>query len=80
MMKGKTCLIPGATAGIGLETARGLARMGAGVILLCRDAARGEAVRREIGAELLVADLASQPQVRALSIPPVDVLINNAGT
>lgn len=41
-MRGKTCLITSATAGIGYETARELARMGADVILAYPTAARAE--------------------------------------
>jgi len=42
-MQGKVCLITGANSGIGKETALGLAKMGATVILVCRDQSRGEA-------------------------------------
>lgn len=91
-MKGKTCVITGANSGIGLETARGLARLGARVVLVCRDPRKGEAARRELIAatgngqiSLLVADLASLDSVRQLareieaSCPRLDVLIHNAG-
>lgn len=91
-MKGKTCVITGANSGIGLETARGLARLGARVVLVCRDRRKGEAARQELLAatgngqiSLLVADLASLDAVRQLardieaSCPRLDVLIHNAG-
>ncbi|MBC8163694.1 MAG: SDR family NAD(P)-dependent oxidoreductase, partial [Roseiflexaceae bacterium] len=42
-MHHKTVLVTGASAGIGFATAVGLARMGAHVILVARDRARGEA-------------------------------------
>lgn len=91
-MNGKTCVITGANSGIGLETARGLARLGARIMLVCRDRQRGEAARQELIAttgngqiHLLVADLASLEAVRCLageieaSCPRLDVLIHNAG-
>ncbi len=47
-MTGKLCLVTGANSGIGLATATQLARMGAHVVMVCRDAARGEAARDQI--------------------------------
>src|SRR5262249_15935580 len=90
-MRGKIVLVTGATSGIGLETARALARMGAQVVIGARDAARGQAAvdelaRRGASAELLPIDLASSASVRtaaerfASAHPRLDVLVNNAGT
>src|SRR5436190_13227222 len=91
-MAGQTCLVTGANSGIGKETALGLARMGARVVLVCRNAQKGELalseIRRETGStqlELLIADLSSLASVRGLAAqvqqryPRLDVLINNAG-
>jgi retinol dehydrogenase 14 len=91
-MSGKTCVVTGANSGIGKETALGLARMGANVVLVCRNQQKGEAaladIRRESGSsqlDLLIADMSSQASVRALAeqirrkYPRLDVLINNAG-
>jgi len=89
-MSGKTVLVTGATGGIGLETSRALAGMGAAVVLGARDAARGRAVAEEIVrggglAELLEVDLASFASVRRAgqrflaSHSSLDVLVNNAG-
>src|SRR5262245_31602903 len=91
-MQDKTCLVTGATSGIGLVTARALAQQGATVLAVGRNAERGTAVVRDIiqatgntRVELLLADLAVQAQVRQLAavvqqrFPRLDVLINNAG-
>src|SRR5438128_520639 len=47
-MQGKVCLVTGTSAGIGKVTARELARMGATVVMICRNRAKGEAVQAEI--------------------------------
>src|SRR3984957_20892460 len=69
----KLYLVTGANAGIGDEIARGLARAEGrpGVILACRDAAKGEAARKKLAAEtgnphleVLVMDLASEASIR----------------
>lgn len=91
-MRGKVCLVTGANRGIGRATAEGLARLGATVIMVCRNRTAGEEARQEVVAasgnaqiELLVADLAVQADVRALAQEvrarhqQLHVLINNAG-
>ena len=91
-MKGKICLVTGASSGIGKATATGLAKMGAAVVIVCRDAARGEAALTEIrqkggtgDADLLTADLSSQAEIRRLAdqysrkYQHLHMLINNAG-
>jgi NAD(P)-dependent dehydrogenase (short-subunit alcohol dehydrogenase family) len=91
-MAGKVCLVTGATNGIGKETALGLAKLGARVVMVARDRQKGEVVRKALqqqsgnqAIDLLVADLAAQAQVSALAAqvqanyPRLDVLINNAG-
>lgn len=91
-MEGRVCVITGATAGIGRFAAKGLARLGAHVVIACRSASRGEEVRAEILREvpdakvdIAIGDLASQAAVRALAadllarFPRIHVLVNNAG-
>lgn len=91
-MKDKTCLITGTSSGIGKATALGLAKMGATVVMVCRDRGRGEAARDEIRAksgnsmvDLLLGDLSSQGEIQRLAqeykarYPYLHVLINNAG-
>lgn len=81
----------GASAGIGLAAARGLARLGARVVMAVRDPEKGERARRavagETGGEVETAlvDLASRASTRAFAReiaarhPRLDVLVNNAG-
>lgn len=91
-MVGRVCMVTGATAGIGLVTARELASRGATVIVVGRNSERGrqstEAIRRETGneaVEFLSADLSSQAEVRSLAKEflarhrCLHVLVNNAG-
>jgi NAD(P)-dependent dehydrogenase (short-subunit alcohol dehydrogenase family) len=75
-------LVTGATDGLGRGVAAELSRRGASVLVHGRSAERAEAVASEIGADSVhIADFASLAQVRALAgeLPPVDVLVNNAG-
>jgi len=77
-----TVLVTGATDGLGRVVAGDLARRGMDVLVHGRDAARAEAVAGEIGAAgVHPADFASLDDVRALAdgLPPLDVLVNNAG-
>jgi NAD(P)-dependent dehydrogenase (short-subunit alcohol dehydrogenase family) len=91
-MQGKTVVITGASSGIGLETARGLAKLGARIVGVVRSRERGETAIAEIrstvpGAqmELVLADLYSLAEVRKAAAelltryPRIDVLVNNAG-
>ena len=47
-MENKVCIITGANAGVGKESAIGLARLGARVVMVCRSKERGELARAEI--------------------------------
>ncbi|KQY44809.1 short-chain dehydrogenase [Cellulomonas sp. Root137] len=89
-MAGTTVLVTGATSGIGRATAVGLAALGARVAVTGRSRERAEEVARGIRAsgglaDVFVADLSSQEQVRQLAddvlraCPRLDVLVNNVG-
>jgi len=90
-LTGKTCVVTGASAGIGLAAARELARLGARVVMAVRNPEKGERARRSVmGAtgrevEMAVVDLASRRSIRAFARdlaarhPRLDVLVNNAG-
>jgi NAD(P)-dependent dehydrogenase (short-subunit alcohol dehydrogenase family) len=81
---GRTVVVTGANSGLGLVTARELARAGAHVVLAVRDQSRGEQAAASIDGEVTVArlDLADLESVRAFAAAwtgDLDVLINNAG-
>jgi NAD(P)-dependent dehydrogenase (short-subunit alcohol dehydrogenase family) len=90
-MQGKVCLITGGSRGIGQAAAVELAAMGATIVIVARDAARGAATVAQIKgktghtAGLLLADLSSLAGVRRLAqeyragYDRLDVLVNNAG-
>jgi NAD(P)-dependent dehydrogenase (short-subunit alcohol dehydrogenase family) len=81
---GRTVVVTGANSGLGLVTARGLARAGAHVTLAVRDLARGEQAAASIAGKVTVRrlDLADLESVRTFAdawTGTLDVLINNAG-
>ncbi len=89
---GRTAVVTGANTGIGYETARALAQLGATVILACRDAGKAERTADRIRAgeprgrvEVVLLDLASLASVRAAAeeirsaAPSLDLLVSNAG-
>jgi NAD(P)-dependent dehydrogenase (short-subunit alcohol dehydrogenase family) len=90
-MREKVVLITGANSGVGFVTARELARAGARVLMVCRNAERGAEARSAVAKvasgpapELLLADISLQAAIRALArdvrqgCNQIDVLINNA--
>jgi NAD(P)-dependent dehydrogenase (short-subunit alcohol dehydrogenase family) len=89
----RVAVVTGASAGIGLEIARGLSTGGYRMVLAVRDRERGEAAARDIantsGAaapDVAVVDFASPTSIRHFASeflakhPSLDVLVNNAGT
>ncbi len=91
-LSGRVALVTGASAGLGVETARALAGAGATVWLLARDRAKLDTALATLQAESLpgrlesaLLDLADLDQVRTAAAglleacPRIDLLINNAG-
>jgi NAD(P)-dependent dehydrogenase (short-subunit alcohol dehydrogenase family) len=84
-MDGKVAIVTGATSGLGRWTAGQLARQGANVCVVGRDAERTRRAAAEIGAEGELADLSLMSETAALaerftgSHDRLDVLVLNAG-
>lgn len=91
-MKDRTCIITGATAGIGFETAAQLGALGAKLLLVGRNREKGSAALTQlrqrvprVSAEMLYADLSRADDILRVSeallkaATRIDVLINNAG-
>jgi NAD(P)-dependent dehydrogenase (short-subunit alcohol dehydrogenase family) len=92
-LDGRVAVVTGANSGLGLVTARELARHGARVVIACRDVGKGAAALEQIRADVGSADgvsvseldLASLASVRAFAartvneFEQVDLLVNNAG-
>lgn len=91
-LNGKTCVITGASAGLGRESARALAAAGAHVVLAARDTKALAETQEWIGTEVsgarttaVALDLTSLANVRVAAAaigdiaPRIDVLMNNAG-
>jgi NAD(P)-dependent dehydrogenase (short-subunit alcohol dehydrogenase family) len=91
-MKGKVVVMTGATSGIGEIAAQRLAAMGARIVLIARDAARGQKTLTRLAAggsgavhSIYYADLSRISEMKraaaeiAAAEPRIDVLINNAG-
>ncbi|MFX1595582.1 MAG: SDR family NAD(P)-dependent oxidoreductase, partial [Promethearchaeota archaeon] len=91
-MKEKVCIVTGANSGIGKATALGLAKLGATIVMVCRNKERGEVAKTEILnksenslVDLFIADLSSQKSIQQFALEfkkkynKLHVLINNAG-
>lgn len=91
-LAGRTAAVTGASSGLGLAAATGLARLGAAVRLVVRDTEKGERVRRQLlddvpGATAVVdrCDVSDLDDVRRFAaalrddVAGLDVLVHNAG-
>jgi NAD(P)-dependent dehydrogenase (short-subunit alcohol dehydrogenase family) len=91
-MKGRTVIVTGANRGLGLCITRGIARLGARVVMACRSVELGRKARDELSAEtgnadleVMALDLASPGSVSDFASAftsgheRLDVLVNNAG-
>lgn len=81
--EGRTVIITGANSGLGLETARELARVGAHVVMAVRNVEKGKAAQATItgSTEVRQVDVANLASVRAFAdtVQAADILVNNAG-
>lgn len=80
-LKGKTALVTGSTAGIGLAIAKRLMEEDADVIICGRSRAKLDAAVAESGARGVLADPATAEGAAALfaAAPEIDILVNNLG-
>lgn len=88
-LEGKTVLITGANSGLGFAATEALARLGATVVMACRDQGRAESARAALleaapkaDLRLAVLDVSQVGDVRRFCDAwqgPLDVLVNNAG-
>jgi NAD(P)-dependent dehydrogenase (short-subunit alcohol dehydrogenase family) len=83
-LTGRTAVVTGASGGLGLITARELARAGARVVLAVRTVSKGEQAARAMSGrtEVRQLDVASLESVRKFAgewTGDIDILINNAG-
>lgn len=84
-LKGRSALVLGGTAGLGLSCARVLCDEGARVIINGRDAGRAAEAAARIGATSVTGDVSSQAErariVKAAreAVGDIDILVTNAG-
>jgi NAD(P)-dependent dehydrogenase (short-subunit alcohol dehydrogenase family) len=90
-MRERVCLVTGSTSGVGKAIATGIARLGATVVMLCRNREKGARVADEIRnltgndrIDIMMADLSIQSSIREFAgnfrnrYPRLHVLSNNA--
>lgn len=91
-MNNKLCVITGANSGIGYETTKALAAMGAFIVMVCRNEEKAAIARNKIAAEtgnqgldIVICDFSLQSDIRKAAseilekYDQIDVLINNHG-
>jgi gluconate 5-dehydrogenase len=89
-LHGKVALVTGASSGLGIEFAQGLAMAGADVAIVARRLERLQAVAKQLAtfgvrAHAVQADLRNAAQIDAAlqqaqeTLGPIDILVNNAG-
>lgn len=89
-LHGKVALVTGASSGLGIEFARGLAMAGADVAVVARRLERLQQVAKDLTSfgvrtQAIQADLRDSQQIEAAlqsvqnTLGPVDILVNNAG-
>jgi len=90
-MDGRTCVITGATSGVGYQAARRLAQGGAHIVMVCRNREKAARVQQDLktiygtDVDVVLADFTQLANVREAAgsllanYPRIDVLINNAG-
>jgi NAD(P)-dependent dehydrogenase (short-subunit alcohol dehydrogenase family) len=80
-LNGKTALVTGSTAGIGLEIARRLVIEGVDVVICGRNQEKLDRAAADTGARSVLADPASAEGAAKLieAVPAVDILVNNLG-
>jgi retinol dehydrogenase-13 len=90
-VKGKTCVITGATSGVGFEAVKALAKGQASIIMVARSLAKAEKVKKElienygVSVDVVIADFSRLEEVRGAArqilamTNRIDILINCAG-
>jgi len=89
-LEGRIAVVTGGGGGLGTMTCEALARAGAAVAIVGRNAGKCEAVRQTLAAEggqckTFLADITSEDEVKRLfaevaaEFGGVDILVNNAG-
>ena len=81
-LEGKRALVAGASRGIGLAIARGLAEAGAHTVVAARSRSVIDGIAVELGGTAVELDVTSNPSIRSCAeqAGDIDILVNVAGT